>query len=76
MLATKKMSMDGKEHSLKELYNFFLAVCVEQRLEFFSGSSAEIFHDHLAKIKKKLKRKKISQMKVLIHCHMIIMSSC
>ena len=58
MLATKKMSMDGKEHSLKELYNFFLAVCVEQRLEFFSGSSAEIFHDHLAKIKKKLKRKK------------------
>ena len=58
ILATKKMSMDGKEHSLKELYNFFLAVCVEQRLEFFSGSSAEIFHDHLAKIKKKLKRKK------------------
>src|SRR5699024_4669031 len=58
MLATKKMSMDGKEHSLKELYNFFLSVCVEQRLEFFSGSSAEIFHDHLAKIKKKLKRKK------------------
>ena len=57
ILATKKMSMDGKEHSLKELYNFFLAVCVEQRLEFFSGSSAEIFHDHLAKIKKKLKRK-------------------
>lgn len=56
MLAAKKLSLDGKEHSLKELYNMFLAVCVEQRLEFFSGHSAEIFCDHLEKIRKRLKR--------------------
>ena len=54
MLAAKKLSADGREHSLKELYNVFLAVCVEQRLEFFSGGSADIFHDHLEKIRKKL----------------------
>lgn len=58
MLAAKKLSVDGREHSLKELYNVFLAVCVEQRLEFFSGGSAEIFHDHLEKIRKKLRRRK------------------
>ena len=58
MLAAKKLSEDGKEHSLKELYNVFLVVCVEQRLEFFSGDSADIFHDHLEKICKNLKRHK------------------
>lgn len=58
MLAAKKLSVDGREHSLKELYNVFLAVCVEQRLEFFSGGSADIFYDHLERIHKKLKRGK------------------
>lgn len=58
MLAAKKLSVDGREHSLKELYNVFLAVCVEQRLEFFSGGSADIFYDHLERINKKLKRGK------------------
>lgn len=58
MLAAKKLSVDGREHSLKELYNVFLAVCVEQRLEFFSGGSADIFYDHLERIYKKLKRGK------------------
>ena len=58
MLATKKLSADGREHSLKELYNEFLAVCIEQKLEFFSGKSSGIFHDHLEKIEKKLKRRR------------------
>ena len=58
MLAAKKLLEDGREHSLKELYNMFLVVCVEQRLEFFSGGSADIFQDHLEKIRKKLKRRK------------------
>ena len=58
MLATKKLSSDGREHSLKELYNMFLVVCVEQRLEFFSGGSAHIFQNHLEKIRKKLRRHK------------------
>lgn len=56
MLATKKLSADGREHSLKELYNEFLAVCVEQKLEFFSGESSGLFHAHLEKIEKKIKR--------------------
>ena len=56
MLATKKLSIDGREHSLKELYNMFLMVCAEQKLEFFSGKSAGIFQDHLEKVRKKLKR--------------------
>lgn len=58
MLANKMLNADGKEHSLKELYNFFLAVCVEQRLEFFSGGSNELFHNHIEKIRKKLNKKK------------------
>lgn len=56
ILATQKLGRDGREHSLKELYNVFLVVCVEQKLEFFSGKSSGIFHDHLEKIEKKLKR--------------------
>lgn len=56
MLATKKLSIDGREHSLKELYNMFLMVCAEQKLEFFSGKSAGIFQDHLEKVRKQLKR--------------------
>lgn len=56
MLATKKMSADGREHSLKELYNMFLMVCTEQRLHFFSGGSSELFHDHLQKMRKRVRR--------------------
>lgn len=56
MLAAKKLATDGREHSLKELYNMFLAVCVEQRLEFFTGKSADIFHDHLEIARKKLRK--------------------
>lgn len=56
MLATRKMSKDGREHSLQELYNKFLVICVNERLDFFSGNSSEIFHDHLDRAQKKLQR--------------------
>ena len=56
ILAANQLSMDGKEHSLKELYNSFLAVCVNQKLEFFSGESAENFRVHRDKIEKKIKK--------------------
>ena len=58
ILASQKLNADGKEHSLKELYNYFLAVCIEQRLEFFSGESKKPFHDHIDKIRKKLNKNK------------------
>lgn len=57
MLASKEM-MDEREHSLKELYNVFLKICIEQKLDFFSGNSADIFHEHLEKAKKILRRKR------------------
>lgn len=58
MYATHKMNADGSEHSLKELYNAFLAVCVEHKLDFFSGSSADMFHEHIKNVKKALDRGK------------------
>lgn len=54
ILASKDMMLDGQEHSLKELYNYFLAVCVMQKLDFFTGKSKEIFESHKEKIKKRL----------------------
>ena len=56
MLASKKLATDGKEHSLKELYNTFLAVCVEQKLDFFTSESAGIFLVHREKIEKRLRK--------------------
>lgn len=56
MLAVKKLEKDGNEHSLKELYVAFLVVCAEQRLDFFSGGSSDLFHDHLNTIEKKRKK--------------------
>ena len=56
ILASKDMVADGKEHSLKELYNYFLALCVEQRLDFFTGGSRKVFHEHREKIRKRLNK--------------------
>lgn len=58
MVAANEMKIDGREHSLKELYNAFLKVCIEQELNFFAGESADNFRNHLEKAKKKIKRKK------------------
>lgn len=56
MLSAREMLLDGKEHSLKELYNFFLKTCSDQRLDFFTGKSSDIFHNHLDKIRKTIRR--------------------
>ena len=53
IVAVDKLGKDGNEHSLKELYVMFLVVCDEQRLDFFSGRSSDMFHNHLDTIKKK-----------------------
>lgn len=56
ILASKDMVTDGKEHSLKELYNYFLALCAEQRLVFFTGGSRKVFLEHREKIRKRLNK--------------------
>lgn len=45
MLASLLLEIDGKEHSLADLYPAFLDVCIQNNLSFFSGKSKEKFND-------------------------------
>lgn len=45
MLAALLLEVDGKEHSLADLYPAFLDVCIQNSLTFFSGKSKEKFAD-------------------------------
>lgn len=45
MLASLLLKVDGKEHSLTDLYPAFLDVCLQNNLTFFSGKSKEKFSD-------------------------------
>lgn len=43
MLASLLLKVDGKEHSLSDLYPAFLDVCIQNSLTFFSGNSKNKF---------------------------------
>lgn len=45
MLASLLLQVDGKEHSLTDLYPAFLDVCIQNSLIFFSGKSKEKFEN-------------------------------
>lgn len=45
MLASLLLKIDGKEHSLADLYPAFLDVCLQNKLNFFSGRSKDKFLD-------------------------------
>jgi len=46
MLASLLLQVDGKEHSLSDLYPAFLDVCIQNKISFFSGKSKEKFENH------------------------------
>jgi ATP-dependent helicase YprA (DUF1998 family) len=53
MLASLLLKIDGKEHSLSDLYPAFLDVCIQNRLSFFSGKSKEKFEVDIRLFKNK-----------------------
>jgi ATP-dependent helicase YprA (DUF1998 family) len=46
MLSSLLLQVDGKEHSLSDLYPAFLDVCIQNSLTFFSGNSKNMFERH------------------------------
>lgn len=46
MLASLLLKSDENEHSLSELYPAFLNVCIQNNLNFFSGTSKDLFVKH------------------------------
>lgn len=56
MLASLLLKVDGKEHSLSDLYPAFLDVCIQNNLSFFSGKSKEKFEDDMRLFKDKKSR--------------------
>jgi len=56
LVATQKLSADGCEHSLNDLYPAFLDVCLENRLTFFHGKSKETFLSHIENYRMKKQR--------------------
>ena len=58
ILAATLAENEKEEISLSQLYNYFIKVCYEKDLNFFSGNSREIFNNSVSKIKRILKRNK------------------
>lgn len=56
MLASLLLQVDGKEHSLSDLYPAFLDVCIQNNLSFFSGKSKEKFEIDMRLFKDKKSR--------------------
>jgi len=56
MLASLLLEIDGKEHSLADLYPAFLDVCIQNSLSFFNGKSKGMLEDHKRLLKGKKAR--------------------
>jgi len=56
MLSSLLLEVDGKEHSLADLYPAFLDVCIQNSLTFFSGNSKDKFENDKRLFKSKKSR--------------------